>query len=113
MSSLDVVKMLMLGAAIYGSYAWVTFNPSFKDSWFLVPAGLALAIMGNLLWILIAKKTPNPADLTVYGMAWDAMITVSFVLVPVVLFGVRFSGTSGLGLILAILGIFLMKIGAA
>lgn len=113
MPILDVIKILVLGAAIYGSYAWVTFNPSFKDSWYLVPVGLVLAIMGNLLWILIAKRTSSPAELTVYGMAWDTMITVSFVLVPVVLFGVRFSGVSGLGLILAILGIFLMKVGAA
>lgn len=112
MVSLGIVKSLIVGAIIYCVYAWLTFNPSLKQSGYLVPAGITLAMAGNLLWIFLAKSTADPARLTIYAMAWDTMVTVSFVLVPVVLFGIRFSITSCLGLILAVLGIFLMKIGS-
>lgn len=103
--------MLVLGTVVYSAYAWLTFKPELKVSAYLLPIGLSLAVVGNLLWILLARSTQEPGKLIVYGMAWDAMITLSFLLVPIMFFGVRFTVVSGVGCGLVGLGLLMMKLG--
>jgi multidrug transporter EmrE-like cation transporter len=103
--------MIVLGTIIYSLYAWLTFKPELKVSNYLMPFGLGLALIGNLLWILLAKSTHEPAKLIVYGMVWDTMITLSFLLVPMMFFGVRFTLVSGVGCGFVVLGLLMMKLG--
>jgi drug/metabolite transporter (DMT)-like permease len=44
-------------------------------------------------------------------MLWDSMITLSFILVPIIFFGVRFNFVSGVGCALVLAGLTLMKLG--
>lgn len=104
--------MLVIGTITYSVYAWLTFKPELKMSMYLIPTALCLAIFGNLLWILLAKSTESPAKLIIYGMAWDTMITLSFLLVPIVFFGVRFSPVAGLGCTMVVVGLLIMKLGS-
>ena len=103
--------MLVLGTMVYSSYAWLTFKPEMKVSAYLLPIGISLAVVGNLLWILLARSTVDLSRLIVYGMLWDTMITLSFLLVPVVFFGVRFTVIGGVGCGLVGVGLLMMKLG--
>jgi multidrug transporter EmrE-like cation transporter len=103
--------MIALGTVIYSLYAWLTFKPELKVSAYLMPIGLSLALIGNLLWILLAKSTQEPAKLIMYGMMWDTMITLSFLLVPMMFFGVRFTLVGGVGCALVVVGLLMMKLG--
>lgn len=103
--------MLIIGAVVYSVYAWLTFKPELKVSAYLMPIGLALALVGNALWIMLARSTDDSARLIVYGMMWDAMITLSFLLVPMIFFGVRFTAVSGIGCGLVVVGLLMMKLG--
>jgi drug/metabolite transporter (DMT)-like permease len=103
--------MLGIGALIYVFYAWLTFSPSMKTSEYLMPLAIAMAIAGNLLWIKMARSIQEPAALVYYGMLWDSMITVSFIVVPIIFFGVRFNVISGFGCVLVLAGLTMMKLG--
>jgi len=103
--------MLAIGTLIYTFYAWLTFSPSMKMSSYLIPLGIGMAVAGNFLWIMMARSIHQPAVLVYYGMLWDSMITVSFILVPIVFFGVRFNLISGIGCGLVLAGLTLMKLG--
>jgi len=103
--------MLILGTIVYSAYAWLTFKPELKVSAYLIPIGLSLAVFGNLLWILLARSTHDPAKLIVYGMLWDTMITLAFLLVPMMFFGVRFTAIGGVGCGLVVVGLLMMKLG--
>lgn len=109
---MNPISMLILGTFIYSTYAWLTFAPSMKMSALLLPLGIMMAVAGNLLWILMARSTQEPAILVYYGMLWDTMITLSFIIVPIVFFGVRFTPFSGLGCVLVLIGLTMMKLGS-
>jgi drug/metabolite transporter (DMT)-like permease len=108
---MNPTSMLAIGTLIYTIYAWLTFSPSMKASSYLIPLGISMAIAGNYLWITMARSIQQPAELVYYGMLWDSMITLSFILVPIVFFGVRFNLVSGIGCGLVLVGLTLMKMG--
>jgi drug/metabolite transporter (DMT)-like permease len=108
---MNPMLMLAIGTVIYTSYAWLTFAPSMKASSYLIPLGITMAIAGNFLWIMMARSIHQPAALVYYGMLWDSMITISFILVPIIFFGVRFNFVSGIGCTLVLVGLTLMKLG--
>lgn len=108
---MNPIWIIGLATIVYSAYAWITFNPALKTFAYLVPLGLLLAVIGNWAWISIARSIQEPSELVIYGMLWDAMITLTFVMVPVLFFGVRFNVVSGLGCGLVLIGLTLMKIG--
>jgi len=105
--------LMLLGMLVYGAYAWVSFSPSVRASGLVVPVGLSFAFVGNLLWLSIVVRTDDTATLTYYGLVWDSIVTASFVLVPVLLFGVRFTAVSAVGCLMVLVGLTIMKIGTA
>lgn len=98
---------------VYSLYAWLAFNPEFKTKSWIIYAGLGCALVCNLLWILLAKATVDGQRLLYYGLWWDALITVSTITVPIVLFGVRLAPLQIVGLVLAVTGLGLMKIASS
>jgi drug/metabolite transporter (DMT)-like permease len=109
--AMNPTLMLIIGTIIYMAYAWLTFAPSMKMSPYLMPFGIGMAVAGNFLWIMMARSIQQPMVLVYYGMLWDTMITLSFILVPVVFFGIRFTLISGLGCLLVLIGLTFMKLG--
>jgi len=109
----STVLLMVLGTLVYGAYAWLTFNPGVRASGYVVPVGLCFAMVGNFLWLTIVDNTGDITRLAYYGLVWDSIVTASFILVPVVFFGVRFTPVSLGGCLMVLVGLVVMKIGAA
>lgn len=105
--------MFALGVIIYVIYALVVFNPTFKTSSWYVWLGLLIALLGNLVWMLIAKSSDNSNQMMFYALLWDSMVVMSFVLVPVFAYGVKLSLVTIIGIATTTLGLIVMKLGSS
>ena len=75
-----------------------------------IPIGLGLAVIGNLIWLVMSKIIlDNKVSILYYGLAFDAVVTISTILVPVLFFGVRLSSFAWCGVGLTLLGLFILK----
>ena len=90
--------------------AIVTYNPVIKASTWYLPAGIAIGIASTTLWFTVAKISNNDKDLFVYGLAWDALLMGFYMLVPLLMFGVRLDWKQSLGTILVVVGLILTKL---
>lgn len=108
---MKILCFLLSVVVIYGLYSWLVFNPALKTKPWIIYAGLGCALVGNLLWVLLARATIDNGRLIYYGLWWDTLITASTFLIPVLCYGIRFSGTALIGLAVTIVGLLLMKYG--
>lgn len=99
-----------LGFIIYCLAVTLSYSDKVKASHWYYPVGLALAIGCNFLWLYVAKHTPDKHDIYISGLVWDSLIVGCYALIPVLFFGVRFSGATAIGVLLVIVGLFLTKI---
>lgn len=108
---MTILSFLCAGL-LYGLYSWLCFNPALKGMPWAKWAGLAMAILANMVWIFLAHRTMDPSTLLYYGMVWDAIVTASSILIPVLFFGSSLTPIGWTGMGIVVLGILLMKLGA-
>src|SRR5688572_14756832 len=97
--------------AIYVLYGILAYHPDLKTRPWFVWAGLLCALGTNLIWIHLAKATHSGARLLFYNLVWDGGLVAITILVPLMVFGVRPTMISMLGMALTVVGIILMKLG--
>ena len=90
-------------AAIFSMYAYLALTEHRNSVWF-IPAGLALAIAGNLLWMFLVLRLNDSGEIAVAGMVWDLIIVATIILVPAIL-GIPLAAHKWAGLIIAAIGI--------
>lgn len=73
----------------------------------LYALGLILALGSNAAWLTVTRIA-DKAELARLGLIWDGMLTMCYVLVPVLL-GARFSLQMGLGMVLIVAGLLVVK----
>lgn len=88
----------------------LSYSDKIKATNWYFPLGLFLATITNLLWLWIAKNSPNKADIYLRGLIWDSILVGCYVLVPLFL-GVRLNLATSLGVILVVIGLILTKVG--
>jgi len=101
----------LLGGAIYALLAYVSYNETIKASNWYYALGLAAALAANLVWLHMARNEPLPARLALLGLYWDVMLTLTYLAVPVALYGARFTAVQWIGVGTVVLGIILTKVG--
>lgn len=105
-----MIYSFIAGAVLYTILALTSYSSLGKTSqWAWVIAALAGAI-ANIIWLSIARSVPDSSKLTIIGLYWDLMLTGLYVAVPILLFGARFSWSQGLGMILLVAGLTLIKL---
>lgn len=105
-----MIYNFIAGAVLYTILALTSYSSFGKTSyWGWVIAAIAGAV-ANLLWLGIARSVPDSSKLTIIGLYWDLMLTGLYVAVPILLFGARFSWSQGLGMILLVAGLTLIKL---
>jgi drug/metabolite transporter (DMT)-like permease len=110
---MTIIPALIIATLVYGLYTYVSFSPELKGSNLIVYLGLLCAVLANVVWVFLAKDTTDNNKLIRYALYWDSLIIIITLLVPVILFGIRFSVLQLVGLIATILGLALIKIGSS
>ncbi len=105
-----IYLQFLIGALMYGTMAFASYNESFKVSAWYFPVGILSAVVANVLWFLIAKVEPNASQLMIKGLIWDAMLMLVYLIVPLVFFEARFTPIQMVGVGLTIGGLFLTKL---
>jgi hypothetical protein len=101
----------LVGFVIYILSVVVSYSNGLKQTHWFFPIGLILAVIVNFLWLYIAKESPLKDQLYVRALIWDSMIVGAYVLVPLVLYGVRPTGYTLAGCVFIVLGLILTKLG--
>jgi multidrug transporter EmrE-like cation transporter len=101
----------VLGLIAYSASAWLSYDKSMQvDKLRYYAIGLLFSFIANASWLTVAAKSPTQNQTTLYGLYWDSMLTGIFLLIPILFFGVRFTGLQSLGVGMVILGIVLTKV---
>lgn len=90
--------------------AFVSYHGGFKNSNWYYPVGLLAAIGVNAVWLWVAKIEQDPSKLILKGLYWDSMLTLAYLIVPLIIFSVRLSVLQGAGLVLIVCGLTLIKL---
>jgi multidrug transporter EmrE-like cation transporter len=99
-----------IGLAFYAMSVWLSYSAELKSSKWYFPIGILLAIVCNFLWLYVAKHSDTKHAIYMNALLWDSMIVGSYAIIPVLLFGVRFSTVNLFGVVLVIFGIVLTKV---
>ena len=72
---------------------------------------MVCAMIANVIWIYIAKKTLDPNTLVFYALCWDSLVVVASILTPIVMFANLPSMLSTIGIAMVLTGLVLVKVG--
>lgn len=99
----------IVGLVIYTLSAMMSYSNKAQSAKWYFPVGVGMAMLANFLWLHIAKISVGH-ETFVRGLVWDSMIVMCYVLVPIILYGIRLTGFTALGAALIVAGMFLTKI---
>lgn len=97
------------GCLSYCAAVAVSYTPALKNSRYYTPIGLAVGMLANLFWLSIARSTNDSNQILLLGFYWDAMLTLTYLLVPIMFYDARLTLTSGAGIALMVAGFILTK----
>jgi multisubunit Na+/H+ antiporter MnhE subunit len=106
----SITLSFIAGLALYVSAVMMLYSDRVKSSAYYFPLGLAIAVAANFLWLYIAKNTADKHDVYIRGLIWDSMIVGCYAVVPVLMYGVAFTGRMAMGVAMIVAGIVLTKI---
>lgn len=104
-----MIWIFALGLLTFLTGAVMSYIPSFNHSAWATPGWIALAIVGALSWAAVCRATPDATRLLVLGMYWDTLMQLSYVLVPVLVFGARLTMFQSAGLAMIFAGLLMVK----
>lgn len=96
----------------YSSLVCLTYLKDLRETWYYLPVGLGLALLNNFIWLTIARQSPNEHVLYLYGIYWDTIIILTYTLIPFLMFNIKLSNISWVGIGLVLLGLLVTKLGA-
>jgi len=102
---------MLIAGVLYGVFSWVTFNDEIRNSRYFWFYGLVYAVLANFSWSILVKSLSNHKHIAYYSLAWDVLMAVVTLAVPVIFFDMRFSRISMIGIALIIAGTLVMKLG--
>ena len=100
----------LVGIVIYSLIAVASYSEPIKAHPLYFALGLGLGLIANFCWLHIARGEPNPSKLVLLGLYWDVMLTLTYMLVPMLFFGARLTLMQGLGVLAIFAGIVLTKL---
>lgn len=104
--------LLLLGCLPYFVMAYVMYDDTRRNSNYCIPIAAVSGVMSATLWAVAARYIDNNHRIYVYDLIWDTMITMIFILVPVIWFGVKFNKTEMIGIVVTGIGLLLLKAGS-
>lgn len=69
---------------------------------------ICIGVLTSLCWVGISRSV-KPEQIPIYGLAFDSMLTMIFLLMPFFFISFNLSNRQVLGIIMVLTGIFLIK----
>jgi hypothetical protein len=96
------------------SYTWNIWEQNIalnqiKDGWSIIAWAIALGTVTNILWMTVAHFSTTDNERYMHGWMWDAMITATFALVPLLLSSVTLTPKNAIGAGITLIGLVLLR----
>lgn len=101
-----MITLFSLVFVVYAAYATLPFLNLGQASHYA--AGCFFAICGSLLWVSISRSVPKE-QIAIYGLYFDAVITVMSLGIPIALAGFHFTSKQIAGILIIIAGAIVTK----
>jgi hypothetical protein len=102
-----MIKLYLLTLVIYSTYATLPFFNLNRTAHYL--SGAIFAVSGSLIWVSISRSV-NKSDISLHGLYFDAIITVAFMLTPLLFTGINFTAKQILGICMIFTGMLVSKL---
>ncbi len=107
MTIFEKILVLSIVFITYAGYGVFTVSEAARASKYYYLIGIAMPIVGNLLWLYFVKQIPIE-EAVVFGGVWDIVVSTSYLLALLIV-GTPFSPMKYLGLLFFILGAIAFK----
>lgn len=104
-----IIAILFAIFLTYSLYTYLGYNEALRGSRYFMLMGLSLAFVSNLLWLIGVKLLNSSEPIFWFALAFDVVVTVCSVYVPLVMSKVRFNSYTWLGVALIITGLLVVK----
>lgn len=102
-----MANLYILTFIIYCMYAYLPFLN--LQSHFHYISASVFAILGSTLWVTISRSV-DKGEIALYGLYFDAVLTLSFLLVPLIAHEFSLNYKQIIGILLILIGILLSKL---
>lgn len=100
---------MISGFIVYFFMAYISYHEGIKNSKYYFLLGMLVAVVASFVWLYVAKMETNSSRLLVKSFFWDSMVTIIYVLVPVIAFNAKINFTQGLGFLIVCAGLIVIK----
>lgn len=97
-----------LGFTAYCISALVSYDQQ-MDYGMKIAWAIALGAVTNILWMTVAHFSTTDNERYMHGWMWDAMITATFALVPLLLSSVTLTPKNAIGAVITLIGLVLLR----
>ena len=88
----------------------MVYSPTLKISPWFLPLGLAIATVGNLVWMTLTRKLATSTEILYAGLIYDLVITFSIITAGSFYSAVELTWRSIVGLSCIVAGVILLKL---
>jgi hypothetical protein len=70
---------------------------------------LALSVVAALSWAVVAKQVPDATELVKVGLYWDTLMQLTYLLIPIAVFGARLTALQSCGVLVIFIGLLMTR----
>jgi len=104
-----VFYLFLMGFLSFIAGSALSYMPTLKGSPYYFLMWTAVTAVSTLAWALLAKAVPDSTRLVVVGLYWDTLMQVTYLLIPVMIFGARLTMLQTSGILLIFCGILMAR----
>jgi hypothetical protein len=106
---MKILMCLTSVAVLYSISSYVSYNKEFRNSGWIFPLNLAIALISSTVWILMIRILNDTNKIITASLAWDLIVTMAYALVPALMQGKNLGWQSYSALALALLAVLWFK----
>lgn len=104
-----MIGLFIVGFASFVAGCCLSYIPALKASPAYYPIWILITLFSTMAWAVLAKSIPDSSRLLVIGLYWDTLMQLTYLLMPLLIFGARLTLTQSAGAVLIFLGLLLTR----
>ena len=105
---MEIISLIII-TILYIIGCMISYSDDYRKAYWFVPIGVFIGVLINLVWVYTIKYLDNNQKIYVFGIMWDALMMTTYYLLPILLFDVKLTKTTIIGLILILSGVVILK----